>query len=66
MESVPNGLYSAVSGFRFRGLQFLAENAHRAPRTKGEWYFYHKTKRYQMLAAGAPSLLLQSLCADAQ
>ncbi|ORY87086.1 hypothetical protein BCR37DRAFT_376472 [Protomyces lactucae-debilis] len=28
--------------------QFLAENAHRLPRTHQGWYFYHKTKNYRV------------------
>ena len=30
-------------------LQFLAENAHRLPRSEKGWYFYHKTKNYRTL-----------------
>jgi len=34
-----------------RGRQFLAENAHRLPKTVGGWYFYHKYKNYEMAMA---------------
>lgn len=39
-------------GARHGGLQFLAENAHRMPRTKGGWYFYHKRKNYVLMNQG--------------
>jgi hypothetical protein len=39
-------------GGRSAGLRFLAENAHRPPRTVGGWYFYNKTKNYRVLLAG--------------
>lgn len=47
------GGYGMLSGFRasykLASLQYLAENAHRLPRTKGAWYFYHKRKNYVVL-----------------
>jgi hypothetical protein len=47
------GGYGMLSGFRsgynVGSLQYLAENAHRMPRTKGSWYFYHKRKNYVVL-----------------
>lgn len=42
----------AVRGSRKEGLRFLAENAHRAPRTLQGWYFYNKTKNYRMILGG--------------
>lgn len=42
-----------VGGARRSGLMFLAENAHRLPRTVQGWYFYNKTKNYRMLLGGA-------------
>ena len=41
-----------VRGSRKGSLQFLAENAHRAPRTLEGWYFYKKTKNYRVMLAG--------------
>ena len=37
-----------LKGFE-RGRQFLAENAHRLPRTKGGWFKYHQYKQRQMI-----------------
>ena len=39
-------------GGRMASLRFLAENAHRAPKTVKGWYFYNKTKNYRMLYGG--------------
>src|ERR1700748_2855145 len=36
-------------GARATSLRFLAENAHRAPRTLQGWYFYNKTKNYRVM-----------------
>ncbi|EPQ59393.1 hypothetical protein GLOTRDRAFT_24616, partial [Gloeophyllum trabeum ATCC 11539] len=36
-------------GGRTASLRFLAENAHRPPRTVRGWYFYQKTKNYKVL-----------------
>lgn len=33
-------------------MRFLAENAHRPPKTLEEWYFYHKTKNYRVVLGG--------------
>ncbi|KAF9572608.1 hypothetical protein BGW38_008504, partial [Lunasporangiospora selenospora] len=38
-----------VIGSRQSGMQYLAENAHRLPKTMEGWYFYHKRKNYRML-----------------
>jgi len=35
-------------GSRQSGMQYLAENAHRLPKTLDGWYFYHKKKNYRM------------------
>lgn len=43
------GLYE---GIKLSSLRFLAENAHRLPRTVGGWYFYHKRKNYVMISNG--------------
>lgn len=40
------------NGFTRSALQYLAENAHRMPSTKGGWYFYHKRKNYVVLKEG--------------
>ena len=39
-------------GGRMARLRFLAENAHRAPKTVKGWYFYNKTKNYRMMYGG--------------
>lgn len=36
-------------GGRLAGKKFLAENAHRAPKTVQGWYFYNKTKNYKIM-----------------
>jgi hypothetical protein len=47
------GLGLGVShGSQTAGLRFRAENAHRLPKTPTGWYFYHKSKNYQMAYAG--------------
>lgn len=38
-----------VRGARKASLQFLAENAHRPPRTVRGWYLYNKTKNYRVM-----------------
>ncbi|KAF5333593.1 hypothetical protein D9611_002196 [Ephemerocybe angulata] len=38
-----------MRGGRAAGLRFLAENAHRPPRTVQGWYFYKKTKNYRVM-----------------
>jgi len=37
-----------MRGGREASLRFLAENAHRPPRTVQGWYFYKKTKNYRV------------------
>ncbi|KAI0375535.1 hypothetical protein BV20DRAFT_959515 [Pilatotrama ljubarskyi] len=39
-------------GSRTASLRFLAENAHRQPRTVRGWYLYNKTKNYRVLLGG--------------
>lgn len=46
------GLIGFVRGSRGASLRFLAENAHRAPRTVQGWYFYNKTKNYRVVLGG--------------
>jgi len=41
-----------LRGSRASSLRYLAENAHRPPKTVEEWYFYHKTKNYKVLLGG--------------
>jgi len=41
-----------VRGGRTASLQFLAENAHRPPKTVQGWYFYKKTKNYRVMLGG--------------
>lgn len=43
---VMSGFYN---GFQVGSLQYLALNAHRLPKTKGGWYFYHKRKNYVVM-----------------
>lgn len=38
-----------MRGGRQASLQYLAENAHRQPRTVEGWYFYKKTKNYRVI-----------------
>ncbi|KAJ3128368.1 hypothetical protein HK098_004615 [Nowakowskiella sp. JEL0407] len=44
-----------------RSLQFLAENAHRLPKTVQGWYFYHKYKNYEVVDAAFRGGLRQSV-----
>ena len=39
-------------GSRTASLRFLAENAHRTPRTVRGWYLYNKSKNYRVLLGG--------------
>jgi hypothetical protein len=41
-----------IRGGRQTAWRFLAENAHRPPRTREGWYFYHKTKNYRVALGG--------------
>ena len=41
-----------MRGGRDASLRFLAENAHRPPRTVEGWYFYKKTKNYRVMWGG--------------
>ncbi|KAF9076403.1 hypothetical protein BDP27DRAFT_1210466 [Rhodocollybia butyracea] len=41
-----------IRGGRATSLRFLAENAHRPPRTVKGWYFYNKTKNYKVILGG--------------
>ncbi|WFC94447.1 hypothetical protein MBRA1_001077 [Malassezia brasiliensis] len=41
-----------LGGARRTALVYLAENAHRLPRTVQGWYFYNKTKYYRMILGG--------------
>ena len=41
-----------VRGGRAASLRFLAENAHRPPRTVRGWYLYNKTKNYRVMLGG--------------
>ncbi|KAF9423060.1 hypothetical protein BGZ94_008401 [Podila epigama] len=42
-------MLGGVIGSRQSGMQYLAENAHRLPRSSEGWYFYHKKKNYRMI-----------------
>ncbi|TPX72102.1 hypothetical protein SpCBS45565_g00482 [Spizellomyces sp. 'palustris'] len=57
------GFAGALGGFmtgfylggRHRSYQFLAENAHRMPKTVAGWYYYHKYKNYEIAHFGFKS-----------
>ncbi|KND00837.1 60S ribosomal protein L38 [Spizellomyces punctatus DAOM BR117] len=57
------GFAGALGGFmtgfylggRQRSYQFLAENAHRMPKTVAGWYYYHKYKNYEIAHFGFKS-----------
>lgn len=44
--------FGILRGARQESLRFLAENAHRAPKTVKGWYLYQKTKNYRVMFAG--------------
>lgn len=46
------GAIGMMRGGRAASVRFLAENAHRAPRTVEGWYFYKKTKNYRVMWGG--------------
>ncbi|KAG7448958.1 uncharacterized protein BT62DRAFT_963722 [Guyanagaster necrorhizus] len=50
---IAGSLIGFIRGTRSASLRFLAENAHRPPRTLQGWYFYNKTKNYKVLLAGS-------------
>ncbi|EIM21893.1 hypothetical protein WALSEDRAFT_7957, partial [Wallemia mellicola CBS 633.66] len=47
-------------GGRIAGKKFLAENAHRAPKTVQGWYFYNKTKNYRIMQRSLTTGLLDA------
>lgn len=53
LTMVTAGGYGLMSGFyggfNLASLKYLALNAHRLPKTKGGWYFYHKRKNYVVM-----------------
>lgn len=47
------GLFHGITrGAKLASLRYLAENAHRLPKTKGAWYFFHKRKNNVVLKGG--------------
>ncbi len=50
-----------VRGGRLAGMRFLAENAHRPPKTVQGWYFYNKTKNYKVMLGGLKGAGMDSL-----
>ena len=52
LTSMTTFTLGALQGGKLSGYQFLAENAHRLPRTHQGWYFYHKTKNYRVMYGG--------------
>ncbi|CAG8489072.1 13235_t:CDS:2, partial [Acaulospora colombiana] len=48
-------LFGSYTGGKTAGLQHLAENAHKLPRTKSGWYHYHKHKNFRMIIGGLKS-----------
>jgi hypothetical protein len=53
--------FGSYLGARTRRLQFLAENAHRLPKTVKGWFYYHRERNYQCLKAGADEGIKQAL-----
>lgn len=51
-SSVVTFFIGSIAGGKKTAYQFLAENAHRMPRTHQGWYFYHKTKNYRVMFGG--------------
>lgn len=53
LTAVTAGGYGLMAGFyqgfKIGSLKYLALNAHRLPKKKGGWYFYHKRKNYVVL-----------------
>jgi len=49
---IMGGAIGVMRGGRAASLRFLAENAHRAPKTVEGWYFYKKTKNYRVMWGG--------------
>lgn len=58
-SAVVGGLMGLVRGGRKASLRFLAENAHRPPRTKQGWYFYFKTKNYKVMLGSVKGAALE-------
>ncbi|KAF8528810.1 hypothetical protein BU17DRAFT_37334 [Hysterangium stoloniferum] len=50
--TVSGGVIGMFRGGRKESLRYLAENAHRAPKTLQGWYFYKKTKNYRVILGG--------------
>ncbi|CAK4031813.1 Hypothetical predicted protein [Lecanosticta acicola] len=50
--SVSGLLLGLAKGSNDAGYRFQAENAHRLPTTSTGWYFYHKSKNYNMMLGG--------------
>ncbi|ODQ77561.1 hypothetical protein BABINDRAFT_163299 [Babjeviella inositovora NRRL Y-12698] len=44
--SIWSGCFGFYNGLKAASLKYLAENAHRLPKKKGGWYFYHKRKNH--------------------
>lgn len=45
-------MHGLIRGAKRSSLAYLAENAHRLPRTRGTWYFFHKRKNYVVMKQG--------------
>lgn len=58
--SVSGLLLGLAKGSSDSGYRFQAENAHRLPTTSTGWYFYHKSKNYNMMLGGVMEGLKQS------
>jgi len=54
-------LFGIYVGARTRRLQFLAENAHRLPKTVKGWFYYHRERNYQCLKAAADEGIRQAV-----
>lgn len=45
-------IQGVVKGSKRASIRYLVENAHRLPKTKGTWYFFHKRKNAVLLKDG--------------
>jgi len=52
LSFMAGGALGLSHGAQQAGLRFRAENAHRLPTSQAGWYFYHKSKNYNMALGG--------------
>ena len=58
---ISGALVGSYKGGVSRGLSFMAENAHRFPKTKGGFFAFQKARNNAMVKAGVQSAALTSL-----